>query len=115
MSAMPRASRPLPPEWAAAIRAAVAEAVRQPTPPLSARGPAPRPRNRRGRPLTFPHPWYELVEAAGGIDPLADRLHVSRRTLQRWAQGRITPPYAARRLANEVARFYGCALPYPSS
>jgi hypothetical protein len=32
-------------------------------------------------------PWRELAAKAGGVDALAQELHVSRRTLFRWSQG----------------------------
>ena len=65
-----------------------------------------------GRPLTFPEPWLTLAKQAGGVAILAQRLGVSRRTLERWAHGTQIPREMARRIVNAYAENRGVEGPY---
>lgn len=63
-------------------------------------------------PLTFPKPWSELVESAGGVVPLAEAFGVTHMTLWRWAHGESSPSKLARRAVNTWASRRGIAPPF---
>ena len=44
-------------------------------------------RNPDGRPSELTGAWADLVEAAGGVQALCDRLDVHKTTLYRWIRG----------------------------
>jgi hypothetical protein len=68
---------------------------------MGRKGPAP---GTGGRPVELPGALGILARAAGGTGPLAEKVGVSPRTLQRW--GKKRPPKRIRMLLELVAEDY---------
>lgn len=66
------------------------------------------------RPTTLPSPWRELAKHAGGVEALAEALHVDRRTIGKWAASERAPRKLAREAVNEWARRRGLVEPWPA-
>lgn len=59
------------------------------------------------RPSTLPEPWRTLAEKLGGVQALANALHSSTRTINRWANGQRIPRGPALELIRQVFAAHG--------
>lgn len=41
--------------------------------------------------LSLPEPWLSLARKLGGVEALAERLHTTTRSVNRWAKGERVP------------------------
>ena len=60
-----------------------------------------------GRPITASSPWKELAENIGGIGKLAEKLGVTRSTLNKWKLGVHRIPTLARKEVLRLCKYYG--------
>jgi len=67
-----------------------------------------RPLNKMSRPTTLPEPWRSLAEKLGGVQALADRLGITTRTINRWANGQMGMSGTARKLFEALCQ--GCGI-----
>lgn len=54
------------------------------------------------RPMNIPDPWRSLAVKLGGVQLLADALHSSPRTINRWANSQRMPRGPALELIRQV-------------
>jgi DNA-binding transcriptional regulator YiaG len=65
------------------------------------------------RRASFPPPWDDLAEAAGGAQALANAFGITRLTLWRWSRGHTAPGWATQQFVNRWAAQRKIAQPWP--
>lgn len=59
-----------------------------------------------GRPIIMNHPWGELARSVGGLLKLAEKLGISRATLNRWSKGERRVPAMAMKEVERLCKYY---------
>ena len=62
---------------------------------------------QRGRPITARSPWGPLAEKLGGASKLAEKLGVTRSTVNKWSLGVHDVPLLARKEVLRLCKYYG--------
>jgi transcriptional regulator with XRE-family HTH domain len=60
-----------------------------------------------GRPVIAPPPWGDLSRSVGGNEKLAEKLGVSKSTVNKWAMGIHRLPELARKETLRLCKYYG--------